>query len=72
MKTEIKNTETFPYASELITDIDGKICKVVIDFSSYKEMVEAIEDANLIKAIEKTKTEKNLTREEALAELVGK
>ena len=72
MKTGLKNSEAFPYASELITDVDGRICKVVIDFSSYREMVEALEDINLLRAMENTKTEKSLTREQALAELAGK
>lgn len=43
--------DKYPFAKEFITDTEGNIRKVVIDFTDYKRMVEAIEDKALIMAM---------------------
>ena len=35
-------TNQYPFAQELITDIEGNIRKVVIDFQDYLRLLEAI------------------------------
>jgi hypothetical protein len=34
--------EEYPFAKKLITDAEGKISQVVIDFSDYQRLLEAI------------------------------
>lgn len=45
------------------------IQKVVIDFSDYQHLLEAIEDEGLIRAMNEVKGESPLSLDEALAEL---
>jgi len=59
----------FPYASELITDVAGKISKVVLDFGDYESLIMALEDAGLLRAMSKTKKEKAIGKDDALAYL---
>ena len=59
----------YPFAEELITDIEGNIRKVVIDFQDYLRLIEAIEDEGLILAMKEVENEKPLNIDEALAEL---
>ena len=59
----------YPFAQELITDIEGNIRKVVIDFQDYLRLIEAIEDEGLILAMKEVENEKPLNIDEALAEL---
>ncbi|MFB2891450.1 hypothetical protein ACE1CI_00735 [Aerosakkonemataceae cyanobacterium BLCC-F50] len=61
--------EDYPFVKELIVDIEGTIQKVVIDFSDYQHLLEAIEDEGLIRAMNEVKGETGLTLDEALAEL---
>lgn len=62
-------TNQYPFAQELITDIEGNIRKVVIDFQDYLRLLEAIEDEGLILAMKEVENEKPLNIDEALAEL---
>jgi hypothetical protein len=62
-------TNQYPFAQELITDIEGNIKKVVMDFQDYLRLLEAIEDEGLILAIKEVENEKPLNIDEALAEL---
>jgi hypothetical protein len=62
-------TNQYPFAQELITDIEGNIRKVVIDFQDYLRLIEAIEDEGLILAMKEVENEKPLNIDEALAEL---
>jgi hypothetical protein len=62
-------TNQYPFAQELITDIEGNIRKVVIDFQDYLRLIEAIEDEGLILAMKEVENEKPLNLNEALAEL---
>ncbi|MGB5960096.1 MAG: hypothetical protein WBG73_05505 [Coleofasciculaceae cyanobacterium] len=59
--------EDYPFAKELIIDTEGKIRKVIIDFSDYQRLVEAIEDEGLTLAMLEVK-EAPLSLDEALAE----
>ncbi|MBD2443956.1 MAG: hypothetical protein AN487_08905 [Anabaena sp. CRKS33] len=62
-------TNKYPFAQELITDIEGNIRKVVIDFHDYLRLLEAIEDEGLILAMKEVENETPLHLNEALAEL---
>ncbi|GCL40962.1 MULTISPECIES: hypothetical protein [Nostocales] len=62
-------TNKYPFAQELITDIEGNIRKVVIDFHDYLRLLEAIEDEGLILAMKEVENETPLDLNEALAEL---
>ena len=68
-KEEIMNVKDYPFAQELITDSQGHIQKVVINFQDYERIIEAIEDEGLYCAMMEVKDETPLTLEEALAEL---
>ncbi|MEH2360645.1 hypothetical protein [Nostoc sp.] len=61
--------DKYPFAQELITDTEGNIRKVVIDFHDYQGLLEAVEDEGLILAMKEVQDEKPLNLEEALAEL---
>lgn len=61
--------EDYPFAKELIIDTQGHISKVVIDFSDYQRLIEAIEDEGLTLAMRQAASETPLTLDEALAEL---
>ncbi|MHC5826803.1 hypothetical protein [Nostoc sp.] len=61
--------DKYPFAQELITDTEGNIRQVVIDFHDYQRLLEAIEDEGLILAMKEVQDEKPLNLEEALAEL---
>ncbi|MDB9538015.1 hypothetical protein PN451_19625 [Dolichospermum planctonicum CS-1226] len=62
-------TNQYPFAQELITDIEGNIRKVVIDFHDYLRLLKAIEDEGLILAMKEVENETPLHLNEALAEL---
>jgi hypothetical protein len=62
-------TNQYPFAQELITDIEGNIRKVVIDFQDYLRLLEALEDEGLILAMKEVENETPLNLDEALAEL---
>jgi hypothetical protein len=62
-------TNQYPFAQELITDVEGNIGKVVIDFQDYLRLLEAIEDERLIIPMKKVENETPLNLDAALAEL---
>lgn len=66
--TQIKS-EDYLFAKELIIDTQGHISKVVIDFSNYQQLLEAIEDEGLALAMKEAASETPLSLAEALAEL---
>ncbi|WP_341525750.1 hypothetical protein WKK05_24660 [Nostoc sp. UHCC 0302] len=66
--TQMK-TNQYPFAQELITDTQGNIRKVIIDFQDYLRLLEAIEDEGLILAMKEVQQETPLNINEALAEL---
>ncbi|MCL1469444.1 hypothetical protein [Argonema antarcticum] len=61
--------EDYPFVKELIIDIKGTIQKVVINFSDYQRLLEAMEDEGLVLAMMEVKDETPLNLDEALAEL---
>ncbi|MBE9213846.1 hypothetical protein IQ247_14425 [Plectonema cf. radiosum LEGE 06105] len=63
--------DKYPFAKEFITDTEGNIRKVVIDFSDYQRIVEAIEDKVLILAMKEVEGEERLSKEEALKYLAS-
>ncbi len=62
-------TQEYPFAKELIFDGAGKISQVIIDFSDYELLLEAMEDEALSRAMMEAKDETSLDLETALAEL---
>ena len=63
------NAKNYPFAQELITDTQGQILKVIINFQDYERIIEIIEDEALYRAMMKIKDETPLSFEEALAAL---
>jgi hypothetical protein len=61
--------DKYPFARELITDTEGNIRQVIIDYSDYQRLLEAIEDEGLILAMMEVKDETPLNLDDALAEL---
>jgi hypothetical protein len=62
-------TNQYPFFQELITDIEGNIRKVVIDFQDYLQLLEPLEDEGLILAMKEIENETPLNFDAALAEL---
>ena len=63
------NVKDYPFAQQLITDSQGHIVKVIINYQDYERIIEAIEDEGLYRAMRDVKEETPLSLEEALAEL---
>jgi spermidine synthase len=63
------NAKDYPFAQEFITDTQGKIMKVVVNFQDYKFIINTLEDQGLYRAMMEVKDETPLSFEEALAEL---
>jgi RelB Antitoxin alpha helical domain len=61
--------DKYPFAQELITDMEGNIRKVVINFHDYLRLLEAIEDEGLILAMKTVEHEIPLNIDEALTQL---
>lgn len=64
-------TNNYPFAQELITDTQGNISKVIINFDDYQHLLELLEDQALYQAMKTTENETPLSKEEALKELEG-
>jgi RelB Antitoxin alpha helical domain len=61
--------EEYPFVQELITDKQGQVLKVVLEFEAYQRLLDAIEDEGLYRAMQAVKGETSLNRNEALQEL---
>ena len=59
----------YPFTQELITDTQGNISKVIIDFNDYQKILEMLEDRGLYLAMQETIDETPMSKEEALKEL---
>jgi uncharacterized protein (DUF1330 family) len=59
----------YPFAQELITDTQGNIRKVVINFEDYQHLLEILEDGALYQAMKTTTNEIPMNRDEALKAL---
>ncbi|MBD2504951.1 hypothetical protein [Anabaena azotica] len=58
--------EEYPFVQELITDKQGQVLKVVLDFEEYQRLLDAIEDEGLYRAMQAVKDETPLSLNEAL------
>jgi hypothetical protein len=61
--------EDYPLAKELIFDAEGNISQVILNYTDYQYLLEAIEDRGLLLTMREVKDEKPLSLQEALAEL---
>jgi hypothetical protein len=64
----MKNTN-YPFAQELITDTQGNIRQVVLNFEDYQQLLEILEDETLYQAMKTTTSETPMNRDEALKAL---
>ena len=65
----IMNIKDYPFAQDLITDNQGQIQQVIINFEDYQQIIETYKDTGLYRAMIDVKEETPLTLEEALIEL---
>ncbi|MEG4810487.1 hypothetical protein QUA82_21660 [Microcoleus sp. F8-D3] len=61
--------EDYPLAKELIFDTEGNISQVILNYTDYQYLLDAIEDRGLLLAMREVKAEKPLTLQQALTEL---
>jgi hypothetical protein len=61
--------EDYPLAKELILDTEGNISQVILNYTDYQYLLEAIEDRGLLLAMREAKDEKPLSLQQAIAEL---
>ena len=59
-------TKDYPFARSLITDDQGQVQQVVLDFQDYQHLIESLEDEGLYKMMQETRNEESLSLEEAL------
>ena len=59
----------YPFAQELITDSQGNIHQVILNFEDYQQLLEGLEDEALYQAMKTTINETPMSREEALKAL---
>jgi hypothetical protein len=62
-------TNNYPFAQELITDTQGNIRQVILNFEDYQQLLEGLEDQALYQAMKTTINETPMSREEALKAL---
>lgn len=63
------NNSNYHFAQELITDTQGNISQVVLNFDDYQQLLERLEDEALYQAMKTTINETLMSREEALKAL---
>lgn len=56
----------YPFAQELITDTQGNIRQVILNFDDYQQLLEGLEDEALYQAMKTTINETPMSRESAL------
>ena len=66
------NVDHYPFAQELINDMQGHVQKVIINFKDYEKIIETVEDTGILRSIIDVKDETPLSPEEALVELGSK
>lgn len=70
LKGDIKmETKKLPFAKEFISDSEGHITKIIMDFNDYQRFLDCIEDEGLALAMNDVKNEVSLNLEDALKEL---
>ena len=63
------NNSNYPFAQELITDTQGNIRQVILNFDDYQQLLEGLEDEALYQAMKTTINETPMSQEEALKAL---
>ncbi|MEJ1931004.1 hypothetical protein WDZ92_12155 [Nostoc sp. NIES-2111] len=58
--------EEYPFVQELITDKQGQVLKVILDFEEYQRLLDAIEDEGLYRAMQAVEGETPLSINEVL------
>jgi hypothetical protein len=66
------NNNNYPFAQELITNTQGNIRKVILNFEDYQHLLESLEDEALYQAMKTTINKTPMTKEEALKALEEK
>lgn len=61
--------EDYPLAKELLFDAEGNISQVILNYTDYQYLLEAIEDRGLLLAMGEVKHEKPLTLQEVLIKM---
>lgn len=61
--------EDYPLAKELLFDAEGNISQVILNYTDYQYLLDAIEDRGLLLAMGEVKQEKPLSLRQALTEL---
>lgn len=61
--------EDYPLAKELIFDTEGNISQVILNYTDYQYLLDAIEEQGLLLPMCEVKAEKPLTLQQAMAEL---
>ncbi len=61
--------EDYPLAKELLFDAEGNISQVILNYTDYQYLLDALEDRELLLAMTEVKHEKPLSLQEALTEL---
>ncbi len=61
--------DEYPFVQELITDKKGQVLKVVLEFEEYQRLLGAIEDEELIRAMQAFIGETPLNMKQALEKL---
>ena len=61
--------EDYPLAKELVFDAEGNISQVILNYTDYQYLLDALEDRGLLLAMAEVKHEQPLSLQEALTEL---
>lgn len=62
-------TSSCPFAKEFVTDAQGRVVKVILDWNEYKNLIELLEEEGLHRAMMEVKEEVPIELDEALAQL---
>lgn len=61
--------DEYPFVQEVLTDVRGQVCKVVLQLKYYQRLLEALEDEGLYRVIQAVQYEMPNSRRAALQEL---
>jgi len=59
----------FPFASEFVTDSEGRVSKVILDLPTFERLIDELEDEGLARAMKQAEREKPLSKSAALKQL---
>jgi hypothetical protein len=69
MKTVATLKRKFPFASEFVTDREGRVSKVILDLITFERLIDELEDEGLARAMKQAEREKPLSKSAALKQL---